>query len=125
SLVTALAPWAMGSTDPERPPFWYLPVNLVESLMYVGAGALVLVVVALAMPRAGRSLTPRGVWWYLVGATASLAVVLYVGRLPLLVLQQLPVLFSENFVGRARSVLGFLIAALAAIGFQLVLEHRR
>jgi hypothetical protein len=124
SLVTAVAPWAMGSTDPGRPPFWYLPVNLVESLVYVGAAAAVLTVVALAMPRAGRALTAHGVWGYLVAATGSLLAVLYIGRLPLALLQQLPVLFSENFVGRARSVLGFLLAALAAVGFQVLLSHR-
>ncbi|MGH3648412.1 MAG: hypothetical protein ACRDTM_14700, partial [Micromonosporaceae bacterium] len=121
SLVTAIAPWAMGSTDPSRPPFWYLSVNLVESLVYIGAAAAVLVVVALALPRAGRALLPRGIWAYLVAATGALLVVLYIGRFPLWLLQQLPVLFSENFVGRARSVLGFLLAALAAIGFQLLL----
>ncbi|HEX6074898.1 MAG TPA: YfhO family protein [Micromonosporaceae bacterium] len=124
TLVTAIAPWAMGSTDPDRPPYWYLPVNLVESLVYVGAAAVVLAVAALAMPRAGRALSPKGVWGYLVAATGSLLVVLYIGRLPLALLQQLPVLFSENFVGRARSVLGFLVAALAAVGFQLLLSHR-
>ncbi|MGH3738730.1 MAG: hypothetical protein ACRDT6_24495, partial [Micromonosporaceae bacterium] len=124
SLVTAIAPWAMGSTDPARPPFWYLSVNLVESLVYLGAAAAVLVVVALALPGAGRTLLPRGVWTYLVAATGALLVVLYAGRFPLWLLQQLPVLFSENFVGRARSVLGFLLAALAAVGFQLLLSHR-
>jgi len=124
SLVTAIAPWAMGSTDHSRPPFWYLPVNLVESLVYVGAAAVVLVVVALAMPRAARAHTAHGVWGYLVAATGSLLVILYFGRLPLALLQQLPVLFSENFVGRARSVLGFLLAVLAAVGFQILLKHR-
>lgn len=124
SLVTAIAPWAMGSTDHSRPPFWYLPVNLVESLVYVGAAAVVLVVVALAMPRAARAHTAHGVWGYLVAATGSLLVVLYLGRLPLALLQQMPVLFSENFVGRARSVLGFLLAALAAVGFQVLRKHR-
>jgi hypothetical protein len=125
TLVTAIAPWAMGSTDPSRPPFWYLYVNLVESLVYVGAAAAVLAVVALAMPRAGRALTARGVWPYFAAATGGLLVVLYVGRFPLAVLQQLPVLFSENFVGRARSVLGFLVAVLAAIGFEALLRRRR
>ncbi len=124
TLVTLVAPWAMGSTDPQRPPFWYLYVNLVESLAYVGAGAAVLLVVALAMPGAGRRLLPRGVWAYLVAATGFLLVILYVGRFPLAVLQQLPVLFSENFVGRTRSVLGFLLGALAAIGFQVLLDRR-
>ncbi|MGH3741049.1 MAG: hypothetical protein ACRDT1_06920, partial [Micromonosporaceae bacterium] len=123
TLVTALAPWALGSTDPSRPPPWNLHVNLVESLVYVGAAALVLVVTALSMPRAGRALTSRGTWLFLVLSAGTLLLILYVGRAPLAALQQLPVLFSENFVGRARSVLGFLLAVLAAIGFQLLLAR--
>ncbi|MGH3714117.1 MAG: YfhO family protein [Micromonosporaceae bacterium] len=123
SLITMLAPWAFGSTDPQRPPDWYLSINLVESLSYVGAAILVLLVVAIALPRAGRDLMPRAVFTTLVAATASWVVVIYLGRLPLAVLQQLPVLFSHNYVGRARSVLGMLIAVLAAVGFELLLRR--
>ncbi|HEV2088078.1 MAG TPA: hypothetical protein VGR21_07185, partial [Cryptosporangiaceae bacterium] len=124
SLITAIAPWAMGSTGRARPPFWYLPENFVESLSYVGAAALVLVVVAVATPWAARAMLPRGVWSFLVGATAAGLVVLYVGGPPLAVLQKVPGLFSHNFVGRARSVLGFVLAVLVAVGFELLLRHR-
>ncbi len=124
SLITTIAPWAMGSTGRARPPFWYLPTNFVESLSYVGAAALVLVVVAVATPWAARAALPRGVWSFLVGTTAVSVVVLYVGGPALAVLQKVPVLFSHNFVGRARSVFGFVLAVLVAVGFELLLRHR-
>jgi Bacterial membrane protein YfhO len=44
---------------------------------------------------------------------------------PILSLLQLVPLFKTNYIGRTLSVLGFLVAALAALGFQALLERRR
>jgi len=123
TALTAIAPWAFGTTDPDRGPYWYLPVNLVESTVYVGAAALLLALVAVAWPRAARERLPRGGWSYFVVATALGLVVIYGGGAPLAALQKLPVLFSDNYVGRMRSVLCFLLAVLAAVGFDLLVRR--
>ena len=124
ALITALAPEALGTVNPGRPPAFLLDTNFVEALSYVGAVALVLVVVAVASPVRARGLLPRGVWLFLVAAV-GLTVVMTFGGGPLLAAaQKLPVLFSENYVGRLRSVLGFLLAVLAATGFEVVLRGR-
>ncbi|MDG4824516.1 YfhO family protein [Asanoa sp. WMMD1127] len=117
ALITAWAPWSLGrvNTFPLRD-------NAVELLSYVGAAGLVLFLLAVALPAAGRAFLPRGVWAFFVAATAGWAVLIYLGGLPLEAVQQLPVLFADNFVGRARSVLGFLIAVLIAVGFEIALR---
>jgi hypothetical protein len=125
-LTTSIAPWAMGSVQEGDFPTWYLPHferNMVEALSYVGAAALVLALVAILLPRAGRTLLPRGAWLLLVVGALAWATLIYVPG-PLALMQELPV-FSSNFVGRARSVLGFLLAVLAAIGFELLLRNRQ
>ncbi len=53
ALITAIAPWALGSTDPLRPPAWFAGTNLVEAVSYVGAAALLLALVAVAAVRTG------------------------------------------------------------------------
>ncbi|WP_173052465.1 hypothetical protein [Phytohabitans houttuyneae] len=122
SLITSIAPWALGSVAPSRPPEWYLPVNLVESMSYVGAAGLVLIVVAVAAPWAARAFLPRGTWSFLVLALGIWVAVIYTAP-GAGVVHHLPV-FSTNFVGRARSVVWLLIAALAAIGLEVVLRRR-
>ncbi|MDQ7908859.1 hypothetical protein RB614_30435 [Phytohabitans sp. ZYX-F-186] len=123
SLITTIAPWALGTVTPSDPPQWYLPVNLIESMSYVGAAGLVLVVVALAVPWAARAFLPRGTWAFLVAALGLWVVVIYTGPGAGLA-HHLPV-FSTNFVGRARSVVWLLIAALAAVGLEVVLRRRK
>jgi hypothetical protein len=123
SLITALAPWAQGAVGRPGTAPWYLTVNLVESMSYVGAVGVVLVVVAAAVPWAARAVLPRGVWTFLVAALAMWLAALYVGP-ALTLVQHLPV-FSSNFVGRGRSVVGLLVAALAAIGLEVLLRRRR
>ncbi|WP_173081949.1 YfhO family protein [Phytohabitans rumicis] len=124
SLVTSVAPWALGSTNPYGDVYWYLKENLVESMSYVGAAALVLAVAGAAMARRGRALLPRGAWAVLVGGAIAWLVLIYGGRIPLTVAQKMPFLFSDNFVGRARCILGFLVAVLAAVGLELLLRRR-
>ncbi len=125
SLLTSIAPWAFGSVDPNDATQFVLKPNMVEAVSYVGAAAMVLVLVALAMARKGRGMLPRGVWIFLVAATLSWLELIFVGGPPLTILQHTPVLrsvFSINFIGRSRSVLGFLLAALTAVGFELLLR---
>ncbi|WP_213455028.1 YfhO family protein [Rhizomonospora bruguierae] len=124
TLVTTVAPWALGSTDPGRPPYWYRSVNMIESLSYLGAAALVLVLAALLLARRGRAALPPGAWGVLVAAVAGWFTLIYLGGPPLAAAQRLPLLFASNFVGRGRSVLGFLLAVLAAVGLELLLRRR-
>ncbi|SNT66191.1 hypothetical protein SAMN05421812_13418 [Asanoa hainanensis] len=120
ALLTSWAPWSLGRVND-----FALRPNAVEALSYVGAAGLVLFLVAVALPARARSFLPRGVWAYLVGATATWLVLIYAGGLPLELLQKLPLLFADNFVGRARSVLGFLVAVLVAVGFELALRRAK
>ncbi len=124
ALITALAPEALGTVNPDRKPLFLLGTNFVESLSYVGAVAIVLLVVAVASPVRARGLLPRGVWLFLLAAIGLTVAMTYGGGPLLAAAQKLPVLFSENYVGRVRSVLGFLVAVLAATGFEVVLRGR-
>ncbi|GAB3464249.1 YfhO family protein [Actinophytocola sediminis] len=114
ALITAIAPDALGSA--------FAGTNIVEALSYVGAATVLLAVAGVA---AGRALLPGGVWLFLVAATGVAVVLTYAGGLPLAIAQRLPVLFADNFVGRLRSVLGLLVAVLAAVGFEAVLRRHR
>jgi hypothetical protein len=128
SLITSIAPWALGTADTTRPPAWYLKINLVESMSYLGAAALVLVIVAIAAARAGRTLLPRAGWLFLTAGTVIWGELIYLGGPPLAVLQHLPglrALFGGNFIGRSRSILCFLLAALAAVGLDVLLRRRQ
>jgi len=120
ALITSWAPWSLGRVNN-----FALNHNAVEALSYVGAAGLVLFFVAVALPAAARSFLPRGVWTYTVAATVVWGVLIYVGGLPLEILQKLPVLFADNFVGRARSVLGFLVAVLVAVGFEIAMRKAK
>ena len=124
ALLTTIAPYALGSASARDAPTWFGSSSFVEGVSYVGAAALVLMVTAIALAGRGRALLPRGVWWFLVAGLLSWGTVIYAGGLPLTLLQRTGYLFSDNFVGRARSVLGLLVAALAAVGFELVLRRR-
>lgn len=127
SLLTAIAPWAFGKVNPYLGSQFTLPPNFVEDVSYVGAAAAVLVLVAIAMARQGRALLPKGIWFFLVIAAVIWAELLYLGGPPLALLEHAPVLrtiFSINFIGRSRSIFGFLLAVLAAVGFELVVRHR-
>ncbi len=125
ALVTAIAPWALGTTYPEGVRQWAPGTHIVEALSYVGAAALLLALVGVAAARAGRALLPEGVWVFLVAATGVAMVLVYAGGPALALAQRLPFLFADNFVGRVRSVLGFLVAVLAAAGFEVLVWRIR
>lgn len=121
SLITTVAPTALGLSTEGPDGAYFGPENQVEAISFLGATTVVATVVGLclAAPRA----TPRGARGALAAAAIGLGAATYAGGLPLRVLQQLPV-FSDNFIGRTRSVLGFCIAVLAALGLQAVVERR-
>jgi hypothetical protein len=124
ALVTLFAPYALGGVRGDGSLTWYLHSNMIEALSFIGATAVVLILLAVAAARFGLSRLPRGAWLYLLAAAAAWFTLIYVGSVPLRVIQHLPV-FSTNAIGRGRSVLGFLLAALAAIGFERALRWRR
>jgi hypothetical protein len=127
SLLTAVSPWALGTVDPHDPVQFVLARNMVEAVSYIGAAAAVLILVTIATPRRGRALLPTGAWVFFAAATAAWGELIYLGGPPLGLAQKLPILrslFEQNFIGRARSVLGFLLAVLVAVGFEMLLRAR-
>ncbi|NUP46065.1 MAG: YfhO family protein [Catenulispora sp.] len=127
SVLTAVAPFSFGTIDSRDPVQFVLGPNMVEAVSYLGAAAVVLVLVAVAMPRRGRTMLPVGAWVFVAAAAAVWAELIYVGGPPLALAQKLPVLralFEQNYIGRARSILGFLLAVLVAVGFELLIRAR-
>lgn len=127
SLLTTIAPWAYGSVNPTLGTQFTLSTNFVEAVSYLGAAAAVLVVTSVALPSQSRALLARGVWLFLAISAAVWGVLIYLGGPPLSLLQQMPVLrtlFSDNFIGRSRSILGFLLAVMTAVGLELLLRAR-
>ncbi len=127
NLLTSFSPWLFGTVNNQKPPRFILPPNLIEAMSYVGAGAVVLVLVAVALPRRTRAMLPRATGIFFALATGAWLELIYLGGPPLGLAQKLPLLstlFAQNYIGRARSVLGFLLAVLAAVGFDLLLRRR-
>lgn len=122
ALVTTVAPWAAGTTNPDRPPAFFLRANFMESMSYLGVAALVLVLYAVSRPRSARQALPPGVFVTVVAASLLWLELIYFGGPVLALLQHLPV-FNFNFVSRARCMPAFLLAVLAAVGYEL-LVHR-
>lgn len=121
SMVTMLAPDAFGSTNPTgEAGSWYGLGHPIEELSYVGAAALLLVVVAIAARR--RAGLPPFVRGFFVAAAAIAVVLVFFGGPLLTALQQLPV-FDTNRIGRARSLVGFFLAVLAAIGLDALVRR--
>jgi hypothetical protein len=112
SLVTAAAPTVYGVCGARSP--YFGPFNDVETNAFIGATALVLAGVAVL--RGPSSFVPRGIRAYFVGATAITVVLGWWGHFPLAIAQKFPV-FTNNPVFRVRSILGFFVAVLAAIGY--------
>jgi hypothetical protein len=126
SILTMVAPWIFGTGDLHNRGY-YLPSNAVEAVDFLGAAAVVLVLVAVALPWRARPLLPRSVWTFFAAASGIWLLLAYVGGFPLAVLQHTPVvraLFGQNYIGRSRSLLGFLLAVLVAIGYDVVARRR-
>jgi hypothetical protein len=122
TLATMLIPNALGSCGGGTN--YFGPFNDIETNAFIGGAALVLV--GLAFLRRPPLVVPRGVRAFFLAATALTLVLGWHGGRPLEFAAHFPV-FSGNFVGRIRSVLGFFLAVLAAIGFENLLQrhHRR
>lgn len=120
SLATVAIPDALGST---REKIFYGVRNYAEMQVFLGASAVVVVIAGVARLR--RAMFPNGVMVYLWVSTIASVWLIYVGRLPLKILQvAMPTLFGINFVGRMRSVLGFFLAWFAAVCLQAIVDRR-
>lgn len=119
SLGTLVVPDLLGNPADR---VFFGPDNYVEIQAFVGGAVLLLALVAavaaarrwLRGPGEGRD-APPGAHGYLVGAAAVVGMLLW-GADPLIAaLNEVPVL-GANDIGRSRALLGFALAALAAVG---------
>lgn len=117
SLVTLLVPDGLGTTAPDVG--WLGPRNPIESFSYAGVAVVLLACVGLLLGR--RSGAVRGVRAFFAVALVVWGVAVYGGGPVLAVLQELPSM-AFNPIGRARSVLGFFMAVLAAVGFDVLVR---
>lgn len=97
-------------------------LNPVEAFSYVGITAVVLLAAALLIrPRGERRRGRVGTIVFLLVALAVCVDLTFFGGPLLGVLQHVPP-FNSNPIGRMRSVVGFLVAVLAAFGFGALLD---
>ncbi|MFC5729763.1 MULTISPECIES: YfhO family protein [Nocardioides] len=109
-LMTVIAPEALGAC---RGGEAFGPSNPIGATVFLGAGALVLVLFTLVTRRAGDG--PRSPV-LLAGLFVWATVLLWVGGPALSLLQSLPG-YDHNTITRLSSVFGFLGAVLAGFGF--------
>ena len=121
TLLTTVAPEALGLSTRGPDADYFGTRNQVEGISFVGATTVLGAFAALCLP-APRAM-PRGARAALAAATVCVGWATFAGGPPLRLLQYLPV-FSDNYIGRTRSVLGFTVAVLAALGLQALLERR-
>ncbi|MFT4123395.1 MAG: hypothetical protein QM635_06150 [Microbacteriaceae bacterium] len=93
--------------------------NVVESNGYAGVAVLLLALIAVLL----HSGANRALVRFAVIALLLCLILVYIGGAPLALAQQFP-LFSTNPIGRLRSVDGFLLAVLAAVGASALLAER-
>ena len=120
TLLTTVAPKALGLSTEGPNAQYFGAYNQVETISFVGATTALLAVACVALPRLRA--TPRGAREVLIVATVVIGWAAYVGGDLLAQLQRLPG-FEESFVGRTRSILGFMVAVLAALGLQALVER--
>jgi hypothetical protein len=113
-LLTLIAPNSYGLCVGSQPQF--TGVDPVELVAYVGAAAVILAIAGAAFGLGRRSPTDRGPRGYFVAAIVVIVALGWGSTSFREVTAHLPI-FADNFIGRIRSVLGFAVAALAAIGF--------
>ncbi|MBO1750962.1 YfhO family protein [Actinotalea sp. BY-33] len=117
ALTTAVVPEMLGGPIGA---YWASYQNPIETFSYLGAAAVVLVLLAFAIAPALPG--ARGVRSYILAALAICMLLVYVGGLPLGLVQNLPV-FSNNYIGRMRVLVGFFGAVAAALGLAAVLRR--
>jgi Bacterial membrane protein YfhO len=121
SLLTTMVPDAQGlcingaSSSPANP---------IENVAFIGVAAIVLALVAITLRASGSRRSQRGVVGFLAVAVTVVVVLGWMGGPLLSFAQHFPV-FSNNSIGRIRSVLGFLVAVLAGFGFERLLSLAR
>lgn len=117
NLATVIAPRYFGNPD--------APVartdHFIESFSYVGAAAIVLVIVALILRP--RNTTPPGVLLFFGVALVFVGAATYSDGLAFDILQKLPTI-SSSPIGRMRSILGFFAAVLVAFGAAAAYEPK-
>ncbi|UQN14405.1 YfhO family protein [Gulosibacter sp. ACHW.36C] len=118
ALSTTLFPYLFGRPDFTH--YWGTG-HPIEMLSYFGIGGIALVVIALVLRR--RLPVPNPIMWFFVGAVALIGAGMYWGGPALALIQELPTL-SSSLSGRLRSVLGFLLAVLAAFGLHAILRPK-
>lgn len=116
SLATALVPEIFGGPAGVQ---WSPKGNPIETFSYFGVGTFVLVLVALALPRATRHGRFLGAF-ALVGLAVT-GFLIFVGGPVLELLQNLPV-FSNNRINRGLSLFGFFAAVATGVGFGSLLD---
>jgi hypothetical protein len=121
TLVTTVAPKALGlSTEGPEAPYFGRYVQI-ETIAFLGVTTVVLALAAMALPLARSAV--RGPRATFAVATLVLGIATFLGGDLLGLLQHLPG-FEESFIGRARAVLGFMVAVLGALGLQAVVDRR-
>jgi hypothetical protein len=121
-LITLVAPNSNGLCVAGHPTFG--GVNPIELVAFVGAAAMVLAICGAAFGGAGGRGRVLGVRAYFAIAVVVI-VFLGWGSPPFRVLTAHLPAFADNFIGRIRSVLGFALAVLAAVGFDWVTRGRQ
>lgn len=119
TLITTLLPRVMAS---DLAPFTAPPQNAIEYNSYLGSAAVLLVLLALVLPRPPGF--PRRVLGYLVVTTVVLVMLIWFQNPLVTWMGHLPA-FSGNPVGRLRSVLFVLLSALAGLGVDALLRGHR
>lgn len=116
-VLTTVAPDAYGTCVDG---LWFGEDNPIESISFIGVAALILVLCALIVrvPGGRRPSTPA----LLAVVLAAVVWLLWIGGLPLELLQKLPG-YSSNSFGRANSIFGFLCAVLAGIGLERLVQR--
>jgi hypothetical protein len=113
-LLTLFAPNTYGLCSFGHP--LHGAVNPVELVAYVGSAALVLAVAGAAFGLGRVRREGAGLRGYFVAGAVIIIVLAWVSPTARSLVDHVPP-FSGNFIGRIRSVLGFALAVLAAIGF--------
>jgi hypothetical protein len=121
-LITLFAPNADGLCIAGPTPYRGT-INPIELVAYVGSAALVLAIAGAAFGLARRGGDERGQRGYFVAATVIIIGLGWVSPSARHLVAHFPV-FSNTFIGRIRSVLGFTLAVLAAIGFDWMTVRR-
>lgn len=119
SLSATVAPGMMGDIGDAAESHWIAGANPIEAFNYVGAGAMVLLLIGVLLR--GHKRANRALGWFAVGGLAVCIALIYQGGWVLGLVQQLPI-FSNNSITRLRFLMTFFIALGAAVGLDRMLR---